>query len=295
MKKITILAILLFAEFIAFSQKRQLAAVTGHYETLQQFSNTPNSSRAWMDTIKYPPAEYGASIVYLLIKPYYLSESEVNALTESVNFPANSSNQTREELNYLIDLQSKRTPKQIQRVEYLANIGYWPSANLISSHNSYQQNLKDLFFMGREILGESVSAKTSPKISRLLQGVMQDMRLMEFTIKYHHLRPRPYHLEPQVHSLARINSPAFVNGHTLWAFLQAFTWSEIVPEKQSEFVALAEEIRRSREIMGIHYPSDNEGARQVADRMLRYYFKNNMFLRDFKEAVAEWKAISTKR
>src|SRR5690606_5069728 len=107
------------------------------------------------------------------------------------------------------------------------------------------------------------------------------------------LRPRPYHLEARLQPLMKINSPSFTSGHTLWAFIQAFTWSEVVPEKQKEFIALAEEIRRSREIMGIHYPSDNEASRQIAYKMLQYYFKNEKFKKDLGEAVNEWKTLSS--
>lgn len=247
-----------------------------------------------MDTIKYPPAEYGSSIVNLLVKPYYLSNNQVKSLSESVKFPANSSDQVRKELDYMLDLQAKRTPEQVIRVEFLGNIGYWPSVNLIPSHQSYEQNLKDLFFEGRELMGENVNAKNFPKVSKLLQGVMQDMRVMEFTIKYKLFRPRPYHLESRLQPLTKINSPSFASGHTLWAFIQAFTWSEVAPEKQNDFIALAEEIRRSREIMGIHYPSDNEASRQVAYKMMQYYFKNDAFIKDYNEAVVEWKAVSRK-
>ncbi len=83
---------------------------------------------------------------------------------------------------------------------------------------------------------------------------MQDMRIMEFTIKYKLLGPRPYHLEAKLTPLKKINSPSFASGHTLWAFVQAFTWSEVVPEKRKDFIALAEEIRRSREIIGYSLP-----------------------------------------
>jgi acid phosphatase (class A) len=120
------------------------------------------------------------------------------------------------------------------------------------------------------------------------------MRVVEFTIKYKLFRPRPYHLEPRLQPLTKINSPSFVSGHTLWAFLQAFTWSEVAPEKQKDFTALAEEIRRSREIMGIHYPSDNEAARQVAYKMMQYYFTNEAFVKDYREAAAEWRTESPK-
>ncbi len=117
---------------------------------------------------------------------------------------------------------------------------------------------------------------------------MRDMRVMEFTIKYHVIRPRPYHLEAELKPLTRIGSPSFASGHTLWAFIQAYTWSELLPQHRAEFLKLAEEIRRSREIMGIHYPSDNEVARQVTHRMLTYYFQNPAFQRDLEAAKAEW-------
>ncbi|HYC84064.1 MAG TPA: phosphatase PAP2 family protein, partial [Chryseosolibacter sp.] len=120
------------------------------------------------------------------------------------------------------------------------------------------------------------------------------MRVMEFTIKYNLFRPRPYHLESKLQPLMKINSPSFPSGHTLWAFIQAFTWSEVVPEKQKDFIRLAEEIRRSREIMGIHYPSDNEAARQIAYRMMQNFFKNKTFLKDYEDAVSEWNTLSAK-
>lgn len=287
-------ALLIYAGCSYGQRKSALAPVNDHYKTLQALNALPNAQRAWMDTIKYPAAEYGSSIVYLLVKPYYLSDDQVKTLTESVTFPANSSDQVRKELDYLLELQDKRTPEQVTRVEYLGDIGYWPSVNMVPSHPSYNQNLHALFFEGRELMGDGIHANNFPKISRLLQGVMQDMRIMEFTIKYKLLRPRPYHLESKLKPLARMSSPSFASGHTLWAFLQAFTWSEIVPEKQNQFIALAEEIRRSREIMGIHYPSDNEASRQVAYKMLRYYLQNPSFKKDLQEAISEWNSQSAK-
>lgn len=294
MKNLTLSIILLFASIAAFSQKHELAAVGDHYKTFQQLSHTANPSRAWMDTIKYPREEYGSSIVYLLVKPYYLSDAAVKSLSESVQFPVNSSDQVRRELDYLLELQENRTAEQVQRVNFLGDISYWPSVNQIPTHPSYEQNLKHLFFEGHQLMGEEISAKNFPKISKLLQGVMQDMRVMEFTIKYKLYRPRPYHLESKLQPLMKINSPSFASGHTLWAFVQAFTWSEIVPEKQKELIALAEEIRRSREIMGIHFPSDNEASRQIAYEMMQYYFKNKAFVKDYNAATEEWKSQSPK-
>jgi len=294
MTKTLFLFFLVMLTFKAHPQSFKLATVSGHYKDLQQASSRPNPSRSWMDTLKYPPAEYGHSIVYLLVKSYYLTDDDIKTLSESLKFPANSSDQVKRELDYLLDLQRKRTPEEVTRVEFLGNIGYWPPISMIPSHPGYEQNLLDLFFEGRVVIGENVNATHFPKISKLLQGVMQDMRVMEYTIKYKQLRARPYHLEPALQPLARMTSPSYASGHTLWAFLQAFIWSEVIPEKQKDFIALAEEIRRSREIMGIHYPSDNEAARQIAYKILQAYFKKDSFLKDLTEAVNEWKVNSVK-
>jgi len=291
MKKQIILLMYVVTAYTANAQQNfnlALKPVSDHYKDLQQYSAAINLQRAWMDTIKYPPAEFGNSITFLLVKPYYLSPDQVSALSKSVNPPANSSDQVRKELDYLLDLQAKRSAEQIKRVEFLGDIGYWPQINLLPTHASYNQNLKDLFFEGRELLGDNVNAKNFPAISKLLQGIMQDMRIMEFTIKYKLLRSRPYHLEPALSPLTRINSPSFASGHTLWAFVQAFTWTQIIPEKQNDFINLAEEIRRSREIMGIHFPSDNEASRQVAYKMMQFYWKNSVFQKDLKNAIHEW-------
>lgn len=289
--KRTIFLALLAITTAATAQKFKLDAVADHYQHLQRFESSVNPQRAWMDTISYPTDEYNStSAAYLLARPHYLSDAQVKHLTETVMFPANSSDQVRKELDYLLDLQRTRTREQIERVLFLGDIGYWPSINQIRSHPYYEQNLKDLFFEGRAVLGEHVTAENFPKVSRLLRGIMHDMRLMEFTIKYSSLRPRPYHLEPGLNPLKRISSPSFASGHTLWAFIQAFTWSELVPEKRAAFIALAEEIRRSREVMGIHFPSDNEASRRIAYTMIQYYFQNRDFKKDFQEAEKELKA-----
>src|SRR5919109_3229451 len=98
MKQLT-LPLLLSIAISASSQKFKLAEPSDHYKTLRQLSASPDQRRAWMDTIKYPPSEYGSSIIYLLVKPHYITEDQVKDLSESLTFPANSSDQVRAELD----------------------------------------------------------------------------------------------------------------------------------------------------------------------------------------------------
>ncbi len=143
--------------------------------------------------------------------------------------------------------------------------------------------------MGSAILGNECNANNYPATRKLLEGVTKDMRIMEFTVKYHLLRPRPYQLSDALEPLAQMGTPAFASGHTLWAYIHTFVWSELVPEKRKEFLNVAYEVGESREIMGIHYPSDEEAARILAHKMLSTMFGNPKFVEDLENAIQEWK------
>ena len=88
--------------------------------------------------------------------------------------------------------------------------------------------------------------------------------------------------------MQQMGSPSFASGHTLWAYIQAFVWSELIPKKRAEFLAVAFEVGHSREIMGIHFPSDEEAARLLAHDMLIKMSENPEFLSDLKDAKSEW-------
>ena len=288
-KKAT-LVLTLFGLTTSWGQIASLEPVKGHYKDLQQRSAKPNPNRANLDEISFPPSEYSSgSIIYTMVTPAYLTPSQVESLKKSVQYPANSSDQTRAELDFLLEWQKKRTQAQEDRsVNFLAPIGYWPHAAALDNHERYEENMQNLFYEGRTVMGDQCNYKNYPNTAKLLQGVTKDMRIMEFTVKYHLLRARPYHLEPDLEPLARIRSPSFASGHTLWAYIQAFVWSELIPEKRADFLELAYEVGESREIMGIHYPSDEEAARVLAHRMLVAMWESPKFRKDLEKAKSEW-------
>lgn len=288
MKKIILLFVCLFQVIATYCQSKKQDPERGIYAELVHLSSESNSARSWMDTIHYPPSEYGSSLLWRLVKPYYLSANQVKSLTVLTAPPANSSDRTRKELDYLLSLQVNRSDAEIKRVRELGNLGYWPQIAGLESHPDHQRVLSDLYFEARTVLGDNVTAEKFPLITKLLENIMLDDRIMEFTIKYRYIRPRPYHLEKRLQPLDHINSPSYASGHSLWAYLQAYIWNEIVPEKRDAFLKIAEEIRHSREIMGIHYPSDNSASRQIAYKMLKYDQANPQFRQDLENARKEW-------
>lgn len=82
-------------------------------------------------------------------------------------------------------------------------------------------------------------------------------------------------------------------GHTLWAFSEAYIFGKIISEKREEFLKMAEEVRWSRELMGIHYPGDNEASRIIGWYLLKYWYNNPQFIADLEKAKIEW--VSTKK
>ncbi|MEM8846699.1 MAG: phosphatase PAP2 family protein [Bacteroidota bacterium] len=277
------------AQQLEISNIDEIVPAKNHYLELVGLSDLERPAYSWMDSIAYPSELYrNNTLLFALVKPHYLTTTQVDFLVGSVEFPANSSIQTRAELEYLLKLQKSRTPAQIERVMTLARVGYWPDANYLPSHKSYKKNLDHLFFMCKEVIGEGCNAENYPNTSKLLQGVMNDMRLMEFAVKYKLLRARPYQLDERIEPLKKISSPSFASGHTIWAYIQAYTLGELAPKERPNFIELAYEIGVSREIMGVHYPSDEEAARQLAHRMLMLMWHTAEFQADFLKAKEEW-------
>lgn len=263
-----------------------LEPIKNHYKDLKSLDSNSNQDRNELDTIKFPVNSNSSGRQYIGIEPTYLNQTNVDFLKKNIRFPANSSDQTRAELDYLLSLELKRNKSLEERVLKIAMIGYWPSVEKNSQTNGYNTN--HLFWEYEEVIGKDYSLLDYPATLKLLAGVTRDMRIMEFTIKYHLLRARPYHLEPKLNPMARIKSPSFASGHTLWAYIQAFVWSELIPSKRKEFLEIAYEVGESREIMGIHYPSDEEAARVLAHKMLTLMLNNSIFNSDLKNAKLEW-------
>ena len=285
------LIIVLFGYCMSMAQNiHPLESSKNHYKLFQSLDSAPNSERAHLDKIVFPASSYNSgSLIYTIAKPEYLNEVQVEQLKSFVKFPANSSDQTKAELDFLRAWEVRRTIAQEQRaVEVLAPIGYWPHISLLKNHLRYHKNMEHLFYEGRTVMGDQCNATNYPDTGKLLEGVTKDMRIIEFTVKYHLLRPRPYHLDTNLNPLAQMSTPSFASGHTLWAYIQAFVWSELIPEKRSQFLDIAYEIGESREIMGIHYPSDEEAARLLAHKMLELMSDNKTFRLDLDKAKKEW-------
>ncbi|MBC7948063.1 MAG: phosphatase PAP2 family protein, partial [Chitinophagaceae bacterium] len=281
----------------AHNSWKESAPGGGHYRTLSLLSPKPDPSRAWMDTIIYPPRENTTGILAATkLRTIYLIEDVPSLLTLTPP-PANSSIQTRAELDYMLDLQAKRTPVEVDKYKRLASIFHSPN-NFNPYDPDYDRNFSSLFHVGSP-LGKWYTYKNLPVTAQFLSDVYRDATYYFFKLKLAINRPRPYMLEPGLKNLERPPHPSYPSGHSAASYINAYVMSEIVPELATEFLKMAAEMAYSREVIGVHYPSDSEVSRLWARQFVNELFKKDKFRQDFeqakKEVLAKQKSGSSKK
>ena len=158
-------------------------------------------------------------------------------------FPENSSKETRDELQWLMDYNNGVLDKKYSKDgdDVLKVFEDYCKENDLEFNKSYYDKL----------LKES--SKT------ILQ------------LKYHYNRPRPYQLAEYfgvedfgVHRLDSGNTPAYPSGHTTQAHIMCLMLGDKYPKHYSNLKELANTISKSRLMARIHYPSDCVFGEKVA-------------------------------
>jgi acid phosphatase (class A) len=106
------------------------------------------------------------------------------------------------------------------------------------------------------------------------------------------MRPRPYAVEARLMPTERPGHPSYPSGHSAASYANAFVMSELAPALGPEFVKMAAEMAYSREVIGVHYPSDSEVSRVWARAFVNELLTRPAFRADLAKAKAE---IQTRR
>lgn len=288
MKNIHFLTIaLVFGTAASYCQQvnfiRELSPPKGHYKNLSEFDSNPSSSHEAIDQQKFPYDALSAQ-KRLSFKPLYLSNVALDDFKVS-DPPANSSAQTRAELNYLLTLQQQRTPADVESSLYMASVFY--NLRVKPGDSTYHQYRQNLFHIGRSI-GTWFNPDNLPLTANLMAKVWQDASYFIWAFKYKYLRVRPYVLEPALQNLEDTNWAAYPSGHAANSYINAYIYSELAPEFADEFLKDAYDMAHSREILGVHYPSDSEASRVLARQLVNKLFQQETFRTDFEQVKKEW-------
>lgn len=183
--------------------------------------------------------------------------------------PTNSSQTTRDELNTLLSYKKLRTPEKIKEIIDQADI-----------HTAT--------FNGQKIINY-LDEKKYPLTSKALKQSFEDISIIVLQAKLKFNRVRPSILEPLIDPVLDIpGHPAYPSGHSTQSYFLAYFFSELQPEKKEQFMKEAERIAKNREIAGLHYPSDTEAGKILAQQFMELLLKQKEFVSLINEAKKEW-------
>lgn len=280
---IAVLLVVSVAQTVAQTSKpRLLTPISGHYKTLSVLDARPRTN-APIDRRHFPldslPASYPKR---LKLPPEYLTLPP--SVFEIGEFPANSSVQTRAELDYLLKLQAEaRTQDKIEESLAFANVYYNTSTK--PGDADYDVMQKNLFHIGRQI--SWFNAQQLPITATLMRRVWKDATYYFWALKFKYNRARPYQLDNQLKNVTDPFFQAYPSGHSSSSYVAAYVFQELLPEKTAVFVKNAFDMAYSREILGVHFPSDSEAGRVFARQFVNQLLKNKAFQVDLLEAQKE--------
>lgn len=235
-----------------------------------------------LDDITFPEADFKRG-AYLKLRTVYVNVPVSKFRIKP--FPANSSAETRAELDFLLHLQKIRTAEAINRTETMAAV-YFDPLTTNPTDADYARNINSLFYIGRD-LGPWFNAEKLPVTSQVLQSVIQDATYYIFSLKHDFNRPRPYQLDARLENLEAPGHASYPSGHSSTSHVHAYILSQIFPEYKDHFMGVASDMAFSRETRGVHYPSDSEAGKEFARQFVNELMKSRKFRTDLEAMKAE--------
>lgn len=279
----TFMVTLTFGQNSQLIPDRPLLPARGHYQQLAAIDPKPAKPNDSINLLRFP-FDFVLSARRLSLTPIYLAGVNANEFAIA-DPPANSSAQTRAELNYLLGLQAQRSPLDIMSGLFFADVYYDP--RIQPGDSSYKRVRRNLFHIGRS-MGTWFNPDSLPLTADLMAKVSQDALFYIWSMKDRFARVRPYVLEPQLRNLQETNWAAYPSGHAANSYINAYIFMELAPKFSDILLKDAYDMAHSREIIGVHYPSDSEASRQFARQFVNKLFHTPSFQRDFARVKDEW-------
>ncbi|HEX6159091.1 MAG TPA: phosphatase PAP2 family protein [Thermoanaerobaculia bacterium] len=244
-------------------------AALDHYARIAALSGEPRPEQRGLDRQQFSLATMNPAYLKVIdVKPAYLDVPP--ATFRLPEFPANSSQQTRAELDHLLELQARRTPEEIAYSQKLAGVYYRLSVR--PEDQDWPRMRQNLFHMGHQ-LGPWFSPESLPVTADFMARVWSDASYYLWAAKFRFNRVRPYTIEPRLENVETPNFPAYPSGHSSNSYVAAYVYELLLPEHRDLFVRNARDMAYSREILGVHFASDSEAgrifARQFVDRLMQ--------------------------
>ncbi len=261
---------------------RILTPPRGHYKQLGSIDKSERDKKE-LDTLRFP-FDRAKAQRRLSLTPVYLKTVTLESFVIPAP-PANSSKQTRAEINYLLSLQKQRTGEDVRASLHMAKVYY--NNRVQPGDTAYVRYRRNLFQIGRSI-GTWFHPDSLPVTANVMANVWRDASYFIWQLKYKYARVRPHTIEANINNLEETDWEAYPSGHAANSYVNAFLFSELAPEFTDFFTKDAYDMAHSREIIGVHFPSDSEASRVFARQFVNKLFQNEAFVKDFEQMKKEW-------
>lgn len=183
-----------------------------------------------------------------------LLDSLFDSLKSSLVYPENDSELVKDELNEIVDcLEAMSQPD---------------NQNYLKRYKAYDRHLIQAL--------SSIFKERNIDVEELCTEIVKDVQDLIFKLKFYYQRPRPrqiaqyYKLKLFPYKSFSAHSPSFPSGHTIQAIVILNVIGNKNPTEYPFCKELIEDIAYSRVYLGHHFPSDNEGAREVGKAILKH-------------------------
>jgi acid phosphatase (class A) len=127
-----------------------------------------------------------------------------------------------------------------------------------------------------------------PVLYKLLDNVTDTYKPINRAAKNFWNTKRPYQSDSHVKALIFAHdNPAYPSGHTTGSYVWAYVLSELLPLKRTLFMQRAEAIAQHRVLVGMHYPHDLAGGKELALLIMGGLLQNADFRQNFEQAKKE--------
>lgn len=189
------------------------------------------------------------------------------------DFPANTSERTKQELALLHEYIALRTPERLRAIQEEITI--------------------DGVRIGPEILSVYLSSPRYTATGKLIRTLLEEIEPIILRQKLLFNRVRPDKLDPSLTTAIDVPAhPAYPSGHATQAFAVAQLFGIIDPQHQSYFYQDALRVATNREIAGVHYPSDSAAGKILAEQVIPFFVNIPSVAKLIEEARPEWSSAS---
>lgn len=169
-------------------------------------------------------------------------------------FPFNDSELVKDELNDIVD--------------YMDSISDEENKAFLTRYKAYDRSLIQVI--------TTTFKQKGIDVEDLCKDIIEDIKNLIFKLKYFYQRPRPYQLA-QYYKLKLFpyksysaETPSYPSGHTLEAYVILNVIANKNPNQYQFCKEMIDDVAYSRLYLGLHFPSDNDFAKEVAKEILKH-------------------------